>query len=82
MTFGEWYDFNTQKNINGHKFLNIGSVYIKITTNCSLKKEDIILTSLMSLENVNLIFSEYQIILISLDLIENSKHLSFLLSKY
>lgn len=80
MTFNDWYAFNTQKNCTGHCMTNIGAAFVKITKNNSYKKEDVMLTTYMDMEDISNLFGNYELILFSIDKNQGISTLSFLLS--
>lgn len=60
MTFSQWYEFNCLS--DKHPIFQKGiSVKVKIFSRYSYKKEDIILSSMITLENINLLFGAYNI---------------------
>ena len=60
MTFSQWYEFNCLSTKHP-VFQKIISVKVKIFSRYSYKKEDIIFSGMITLENLNLLFGAYNV---------------------
>lgn len=60
MTFSQWYEFNCLS--TKHPIFQTGiSVEAKIFSRYSYKKEDMIFSGIVTLENLNLLFGSYNV---------------------